>query len=125
MGSDANETLFAEDIWWQFEEPVRKFRFKLLGKVEFYSSDAAGAIPLSEAKRLYQSLDDTPFASLYSCVNWSEDLAEAITMRHLSEELRLSYKISVLNDGEEIFRSQPLEKALFKERFLPLEKFYQ
>ncbi|MGB0742915.1 MAG: hypothetical protein ACPGSB_00180 [Opitutales bacterium] len=122
--TDVNETRFTEGIWWQFDQPLRKFRFRLLRKVKFYSENASGVIPMSDAKNMYRSLEDTPFVSLYSCVNWAEDFAEAITMRHLTKELGLTYSTSVTKDGNVIFQSRPVEKPLFEDRFLPLEQLY-
>ena len=124
-GGELRTTSFTEGVWWQFDQPERKYRFKQLSQLEFYRKDARGGIPMSDSKRIYEALEKTPFASLYSMTNWSEDLAEAITMWHLSEKLGLSYSIRVKKDGEKIFHSQPVKKALFQKRPLPLEDFYK
>lgn len=42
---------------------------------------------ISSAPKVYEALKETPFASLYSMASWHEDLAEMLTIYHLTQKM--------------------------------------
>ena len=62
--------------------------------------------------------------SLYSTLNWAEDIAEYLTFYHLSEKMKTRVEIRVSKDGCEIYRLEPMKKPAIRARIAGMEMFY-
>lgn len=113
---------FTNGVWTQLTLPVPRFRDPYRGRIGFYTS--GGKIPISEAPTVYESLRKTPFVSLYGSLNWFDDLAEYVTVYHLTEILKQPYRIVVRKDGAEVFVYEPMKSSLVRERIGEMKRFY-
>ncbi|OOQ57921.1 hypothetical protein BC343_13500 [Mucilaginibacter pedocola] len=78
----------------------------------------------AEALTVYAALAKTPFASLYSMASWHEDLAELLTIYHLTEKYKQPFRVSVSCKGREIAHYEPMRSALVRQRIKVLQRFY-
>lgn len=81
-------------------------------------------LPPSEATGMYKALGTTPFVSLYATASWHEDLAELLTIYHLTTFLHQPFKVVVKKNSEEIFRYEPMKNPAVAERKKLLARFY-
>lgn len=79
--------------------------------------------PMAGAVDVYTALSGTPFASLYGCTNWSEDLAELVTWHHLTEKLGHRYRITIRDGDQTTFSYEPMQSPLMRARFDQLARF--
>ncbi|OOQ58348.1 hypothetical protein BC343_09830 [Mucilaginibacter pedocola] len=93
---------------------LNKNRFRRGGKPLPYSSTIA----------IYKALQQTPFVSLYSTSSWSEDLAECLTVYHLTKKMKQPFKLQLSNNGKVIFSNEPLKNSKVTQRMKSLEMFY-
>jgi hypothetical protein len=113
---------FSQGIWkditthaWTFADSiVVKSRFRQGGR-QFLST---------EATRVYSELSKTPFVSLYSTSSWHEDLAELLTVYHLTTLLKQPFTITITQNGTGIFRYEPMRSGFIKKRTRLLNRFY-
>lgn len=113
----ATDTTFAKNVWKNMntydlavnDSIALKSRFRADGR-QFLTT---------EATRVYAALGQTPFASLYSTASWHEDLAELLTIYHLTQILQQPFRVVVKQDGKEIYSFAPLvqKRAGFLQRF--------
>jgi len=80
--------------------------------------------PISVARNLYGALERTAFVSLYSTSSWSEDLAECLTVYHLTQLLKQPFRIMVSRCGKTIFAYEPAKKRRVFQRMKMLSFFY-
>ena len=113
---------FSKGIWknsnkhyWLFKDStVVKNRFRPGGRL---------FVP-NEATKVYEGLSQTPFVSLYSTASWHEDLAELLTVYHLTKRYKQPFRIVVRQYGKEIFQYEPMKSALVLKRISLLNCFY-
>jgi hypothetical protein len=81
-------------------------------------------LPVQQAQAMYEALQRTPFASLYASMNWSDDLAELVTVSHWTTKLGQPFRI-VIRDGErEVFAYEPMASPLVRQRLAEIARFY-
>ncbi|MGS2741781.1 hypothetical protein [Sinomicrobium sp. M5D2P17] len=115
-------TPFTQGIWQKMNGPAEEYIDPLLETTQFRSGKA---IPVSQASEVYKALRETPFVSLYSMASWFEDLAELMTVYHLTAKLNQPFQVLVKKKGKEVFRFGPMENELVKQRLPDLERFYE
>lgn len=115
-------TPFTANVWYKINTPVEKFINPLLETTRFRSGKA---IPISSAPNVYKALQETPFASLYSMASWHEDLAEILTIYHLTANMNQPYKILVKKNGTTVFTFQPFTNKRVVKRQSKLAVFYK
>jgi hypothetical protein len=114
-------TPFTANVWHKMNEPVEKFVDPLLETTRFRSGNA---ISISSALNVYEALQETPFASLYSMASWHEDLAEILTIYHLTSKMKQPYKIFIKKNEAIIYTYEPfMNKQVVNRRHL-LAMFY-
>ncbi|GAA4326656.1 hypothetical protein GCM10023149_29590 [Mucilaginibacter gynuensis] len=114
---------FAKNIWGNFRLPVWQFADSLAAKSIFRPSGRRFA--LNEAERVYKGLAQMPFVSLYSTASWHEDLAELLTIYHLTKVLHQPFQVVVTKNGRQDYRFEPMSSPAVKHRVEQLERFYR
>ncbi|TWR24831.1 hypothetical protein FPZ43_17635 [Mucilaginibacter pallidiroseus] len=79
---------------------------------------------IDEAEAVYLGLSKTPFVSLYSTASWHEDLAELLTVYHLTKYLNQPFRVVVSKNGEDKFSYEPIKSATVQKRLSLLNYFY-
>ncbi len=115
-------TEFTRGIWDKVNVPERAFISPLLASTRFRSGKQ---VPVSHAPEIYKELQKTPFASLYSTAAWFEDLAELVSIYHLTAKLKQPFWLSVKMNNKEIMRFEPMKNKLVKKRLAQLKVFYE
>jgi hypothetical protein len=114
-------TAFTKNIWRLFNEPIAVFTNPLLEKTRFRS----GAIqPISSATEVYSALKETPFASLYGMASWYEDIAELLSIYHLTNKLNQPFIIYLKENDKITTVFEPMKNKLVKRRLKQLRVFY-
>jgi hypothetical protein len=116
LGPSAKETSFTNGIWTGYDTPAASFDFKLRRTLSFYGLAYSALIPLSQAMRLYQDLQKTPFASLYGSRNWAEDFAEFSCWYHFTTVLGQPYRILLSRNGVTELTLEPMKSVLIENR---------
>lgn len=93
----------------------------LLNKNRFHRGKP---LPYNNAVALYSALQQTPLVSLYSTSSWSEDLAECLTVYHLTHQLKQPFKLVVSDNGKVVFINEPLKLSKVSGRMKNLRIFY-
>ncbi len=101
---------------------LHKVNFPLSSKVTFYGMNKGPKLKLTQAKKLYQQLEQTPFCSAYASLLRPEDFAESAMYYHLTQHLNLPYKIKVLKKEKLFHQYEPFKNPHIKERLQFLEK---
>lgn len=113
---------FSKGIWsdinilqWPVKDSlVFKSRFRPGGRRYLYT----------EASPVYAGLVRTPFVSLYSTASWHEDLAELLTIYHLTEIYKQPFRIIIKRPGKvQVF--EPMKSAFVQKRLKLLHRFYE
>ena len=114
---------FAQGIW----KNINTHEWPVTDSIVLKSRFRPGGRPFrtSEAKKVYTGLSQTPFVSLYSTASWHEDLAELLTVYHLTNTFKQPFRIVVKQNGREIFGYEPLNSGLIKKRVGLLIRFYK
>jgi hypothetical protein len=115
-------TPFTEGIWNDVTLPVALYRDPLRERVLFYVD--CGPLPINHAPDLYEYLRRTPFASLYGGRNWLDDLAEYVSVYHLTEVLKQPYRIVLRRGDAEIFAYEPMKSQLVRRRIGQMKRYY-
>lgn len=110
------ESDFSKNIWVNYNKPVVSYDYPLRKEITFYGMNDGPKINVTEAKKLYVSLQKTPFVSVYSSLSWAEDLADLVAFYHLTQNTGLSYKIRVINNKKVILEYEPMKSLLVKKR---------
>jgi hypothetical protein len=115
-------TAFTEGVWSSRLTPSAQYRDPLLERIRF----RAGGQPLAidQAESVYAALRRTPFVSLYGSSNWYDDLAEYLTLYHLTDVLGQPYRIVIRNQGKEIFAYEPMKSDIVRGRVGQMKQFY-
>lgn len=122
--ADASPTsAFTEGVWSERTIVAPRYRDPLLERVRFRAGGEVLAIDRAEA--IYAALRRTPFVSLYGSSNWHDDVAESVTWYHLSERLKLPYRIVIRNAGQEVFAYEPMKSDIVRNRFDQMNRFYE
>ncbi len=119
----ATATAFTEGVWNGRLTPSAQYRDPLLERIKF----RAGGQPLAigQAESVYAALRRTPFVSLYGSSNWYDDLAEYLTLYHLTEVLGQPYRIVIRKEGKEVFAYEPMKAQVVRERVGQMKRFYE
>jgi hypothetical protein len=81
--------------------------------------------PIGVASHLYTALEKTPFVSLYSTSSWNEDLAECLTVYHLTQVLKQPFEITTTVAGETVVAFEPAKDRQARQRMNTLAFFYR
>jgi len=114
-------TPFTEGIWREFNKPKEEVTNTLLETTRFRSGKP---IAISTAPKVYEALKETPFVSLYSMASWYEDLAEILTIYHLTQKMNQPYKILVTKNGIVVGAYNPFNNGQVLKRKSMLAMFY-
>lgn len=114
-------TPFTADIWSEINKPKEKATSTLLETTRFRSGKP---VQISSAQKVYEALKETPFVSLYSMASWHEDLAEILTIYHLTQKMNQPYRILVKKNGVNIFVYEPFINKQVINRQTMLAMFY-
>ncbi|RLJ80985.1 hypothetical protein BCL90_0004 [Pedobacter alluvionis] len=114
-------TPFTADIWSKINKPKEKATSALLETTRFRSGKP---VLISSAQKVYEALKETPFASLYSMASWHEDLAEILTIYHLTQKMGQPYRILVNKNGVNVFVYEPFINKQVINRQSLLAMFY-
>ena len=119
----APSSAFTEGVWSGRSTPSHRYRDPLLERVRFRAGGQTVAI--DQAASVYASLRRTPFVSLYGSSNWYDDLAEYVTLYHLTEVLRQPYRIVIRKEGKESFAYEPMKSDIVRGRVGQMKRFYE
>ncbi|MDP9079037.1 MAG: hypothetical protein M3O71_16535 [Bacteroidota bacterium] len=78
---------------------------------------------LERAVQAYQALATLPLVSFYSTASWNEDLAEYVAISYLTQRLHQPFKVTISQNGTEIFRFDPMHSQNVKSRNQIMEIF--
>ena len=120
---DTPASAFTEGVWSELTIPSLRYRDPLLERVKFRAGGQA--LGIDEAEPVYTSLRRTPFVSLYGSRNWYDDLAEYVTLYHLTEVLGQPYRIVIRKEGKEAFAYEPMKSDLVRARVGQMKRFYE
>ena len=112
---------FTAGIWREFNKPKEEATNTLLETTRFRSGKP---IAISTAPKVYEALKETPFVSLYSMASWYEDLAEILTIYHLTQKMNQPYKILVTKNGIVVSAYDPFNNSQVLKRKSMLAMFY-
>ncbi|TGD77703.1 hypothetical protein EU557_22950 [Hymenobacter wooponensis] len=115
-------TPFTQDIWRSMNRPTESYVDSLLDKTRFRSGNP---LPIRRAPEVYARLAKTPFPSLYAMAAWSEDIAELVTIYHLTAKMKQPFYIVVSRNEVELARFEPMKQVLVKRRLQQLTPFYK
>ena len=108
-------TEFVKGIWNDFDEPNKDFNFRNREKISFYGQGEK--IDKMYAIELYDSLNNTPFSSLYASKTWAEDFAENFTWYYLKNYCETDYNVEIIERGKLIISYNPNDNDLVKKRY--------
>lgn len=114
-------TAYTKNIWRLFNIPMAKFTNPTLEKTRFRSGKVQ---PITSAIEIYNELEKTPFVSLYGMASWYEDLAELVTIYHLTNKLNQPFVVYIKENGQIKSKFEPMKNKLVKKRLRQLEVFY-
>lgn len=114
-------TPFTNNIWRLFNSPVTKFTNPVLEETRFRSGKIQ---PISLASEIYNSLKKTPFVSLYGMASWYEDLAELVTVYHLTCKLKQPFVLYIKENGQIKSTFEPMKNKFVKRRIKQLQLIY-
>lgn len=118
-----NATPFSASVWEDARNPVGRYKDEGLMAIRFRPGGKVQ--DASKMKNLYEALGRTPFVSLYGSAARTEDLAEYLTVYHLTQKLHQPFQISV-HDGEaEVHSHVPMASEITRSRFEWMRRFYQ
>lgn len=113
--------VFTQNIWDSYNKPSKNIISPLLKTTYFRSGKP---IAISNAPDVYKALEKTPYVSLYSTASWYEDLAETLTIYHLTTKMNQPYKVLVTKNGVPVSSYEPAKNKNVKKRQNYLDIFY-
>jgi len=116
-------TAFTEGIWADRTTASEAYREPALQRLVYRAG--GGPRPIAEAPLVYAALLRTPFASLYGSTSWYDDLAEFVSLYHLSEKLGQPFRIVVRDGTREVAAFEPMRSDLVRRRFAHMRRFYE
>lgn len=114
-------TVYTKNIWRLFNSPIAKFINPILKKTRFRSGKVQ---PIASAKEIYNALEKTPFTSLYGMASWYEDIAELVTIYHLTNKLHQPFVVYIKENGKLKSKFEPMKNKLVKKRLKQLDVIY-
>lgn len=121
-GALVEPTAYTKNIWYKMNVPTEPFIDSLLEKTRFRSGKT---VPIALAPDVYKALRKTPFASLYGMASWFEDLAELVTIYHLTHKMKQPFLVTVKKKDLEVGRFEPMKNKRVKKRLGQLKFFYK
>ena len=121
-GALVDPTPYTKGIWYKMNVPTKPFIDSLLEKTRFRSGKT---LPIAMAPEIYKALHKTPFASLYGMASWFEDLAELVTIYHLSKKMNQPFRVVVKKKDLELIKFEPIKSKGVKKRLAQLAFFYK
>ena len=118
-----NATPFTDAVWVDARTPVSQYKDEGLMAIRF--RQGGKVLEASKMKSLYEALGRTPFVSLYGSSARTEDLAEFLTVYHVTQELHKPFRISVYDGEVDIFSHDPMASEIPRSRFALMRRFYQ
>jgi hypothetical protein len=119
----APSSAFTEGVWSGRTTLSPRYSDPLLERVSFRAGGQTLAI--DQADSVYAALRRTPFVSLYGSSNWHDDLAEYVTLYHLTEVLGQPYRIVIRKEGKESFAYEPMKSDIVRGRVGQMKRFYE
>jgi hypothetical protein len=119
---NARVSTFTEGVWSESTIPSPRYREPLLERVRFRTGQT---LPVGQAEAIYTSLRNTPFVSLYGSRNWYDDLAEYVSVYHLTKVLKQPYRIVIWKEGKEVFAYEPMKSKIVRSRLGQMKRFYE
>lgn len=113
---------FAAGIWEDRTTLTPPLKDSLLLSLNF--REGGKLLPVDQAVMAYRSLQKLPFVSLYSVSARTEDLAEYVTVYHLTHQLKQPFRIVVKDGNRQLFSYEPMKSALVKSRIQQMKYFY-
>ncbi len=98
---------FTEQYWSDYDKVKTRLEYK--DRLDFYGTEENKKIPDMEIPSVYEELETTLFVSLYSYLNWAEDLAEYCAMYLIARTLGLSYTIRVAQSDITLLEYRPFD----------------
>lgn len=120
-GVATTTSAFTKDSWLSQRQPLVIFTDSLLNKARMRNHN----VSIADAHNVYGALAKTPFTSLYSMAAWSEDIAELISIYHLTEKIKQPFKILIMKDNVVVGTYEPMENELVRKRVGQLKMFYK
>jgi len=114
---------FTEDIWLDRITLAPKYKDTLSSKISFRPGGRKPSI--ETAKGIYQFASDKPFVSLYSLSSRHEDLAEYLSVSHFTDKLRQPFRIVLYENGNILYRFEPMKSLSVKSRISLMDHFYE
>lgn len=121
-GALVDPTPYTQGIWYKMNIPAKPFIDSLLEKTRFRSGKM---VPIALAPEIYKALRKTPFASLYGMASWFEDLAELLTIYHLTHKMNQPFRVVVKRNNLELYKFEPMKNKGVKKRLGQLAFFYK
>ncbi|MET1055828.1 MAG: hypothetical protein ABWY16_11015 [Pedobacter sp.] len=113
---------FTNRVWTSRMVTVPEYTDSLLQAITWKKE--GNLINVTNAVSLYKSLQKTPFVSIYSSCSRMEDLAEYLSVYHLTQKLRQPFRIMVHQNGKEDFVYEPMKSKLVRSRIGQMQQFY-
>jgi hypothetical protein len=114
-------TNFTRGIWRLMDKTVPEYADSVLKQASIRNR----SVSVARAPELYKTLRKTPFVSLYGAAAWSEDVAEFLTIYHLTEIMRQPYRIIVKQAGKVVTTFEPMRNELVILRKKWMNVFYE
>lgn len=113
---------FTQNVWDNYNKPSENVINSLLETTFFRSGKP---LAISNAPDVYKALQKTPYVSLYGTASWFEDLAETLTIYHLTTKMNQPYKVLVTKNGVPVSSYEPAKNRNVKKRQNYLDIFYK
>lgn len=114
---------FSKSIWSDISTQVWPFRDSLAVKSIY--RPGGRRFTMNEAADVYKGLSQTPFVSLYGTASWHEDLAELLTIYHLTKIQGQPFRVIVKKNGKQVISYEPMASSFVQQRFKQLTRFYR
>jgi hypothetical protein len=121
ISATASPTELVAGIWDDAHTISAAYRSPLLEGTYFRTGKPAS---IETAEATYRALALTPFASLYGASGWYDDVAELVTLFHLTQKLHQPYRIVLRNGDTIVYSLQQMDSKLVATRFPDLAAIY-
>lgn len=117
-----DETPFTGGVWADHTTPVRQYQDPDLMSIRFRRTGTV--LKAEKATEVYLALSKTPFVSLYGSCARTEDLAEYVTVYHLTQELNQPFRITIQAGANILLSHEPMKSELTRRRMDFMKQFY-
>lgn len=121
LGTSSFANAFTKGIWLNRNAVAFTLSDSLLMKTRFRGGTL---LHVAHASRVYAILKRSPFVSLYSTSSCHEDLAEFLTVYHLTRKLNQPFRVVITDNGKEIAAYKPMKSKWVRSRVKLLKRFY-